>query len=357
SMELSERALRAKPVSQSAVPNYFVCKACKGLLVNCFQTPQGFRLCQVCVNSLHPTHCGPCPGTTDQDNDSNVDGERQRWVCRDRCLPDLATRRELSELWVFCPNADLGCSEQMQWKMLEEHLKQKCEYETVACQFCLREIIVYKLHLVHCNLESADCCVHFRCHCGYCGFFGYGSDMLNRVDFIEHAKTCSEIPVKCPFAEFGCRARSKQRQLTEHYSQNTNEHLLMMSNIVKELQASKCSDAAKITRLEKENGDLKARIKLIEAKQAKSEASVSATKPELRRSLETITNRVSANNVSELGRESSTPASVAALPSKGCHRRVQSSPFSTNWLPSRKRTASESLTEETNAELAVPGGN
>ncbi|PAA53608.1 hypothetical protein BOX15_Mlig031668g2, partial [Macrostomum lignano] len=247
---LSDRALCAKPVSPSAVPNYFVCKACKGLLVNCFQTPQGFRLCQVCVNSLHPTHCGPCPGTTDQDNDSNVDGERQRWVCRDRCLPDLATRRELSELWVFCPNADLGCSEQMQWKMLEEHLKQKCEYETVTCQFCLREIIVYKLHLVHCNLESADCCVHFRCHCGYCGFFGYGSDMLNRVDFIKHAKTCSEIPVKCPFAEFGCQVKPKQRQLTEHFSQCNNEHLLMIGCCIS-------AQRWRMDRLEKENQKLK----------------------------------------------------------------------------------------------------
>ncbi|PAA62526.1 hypothetical protein BOX15_Mlig002242g1, partial [Macrostomum lignano] len=252
---LSEKASLAQPADEKAVPPHLRCNSCSKPVFNAFQTPHGCRICQSCVQAkLHPTERRLCPGTTEACKDE----DEEIRICQSSCVPDIATRREISKLTVFCPNRDGGCKDQMKWREVDTHL-EKCEYEKVSCELCRDSILKKRLksHLSdecrqrrvtcglcqqsvvhsemeksHRNLDSAMCCPRYT---DYCPFCKDKSRKLNRKDFVEHLKTCPDKPNECKYGHLGCERKARKSDLEKHYRDEVDHHLTLLDSKLRQV--------------------------------------------------------------------------------------------------------------------------
>ncbi|PAA62523.1 hypothetical protein BOX15_Mlig010453g3 [Macrostomum lignano] len=252
---LSEKASLAQPADEKAVPPHLRCNSCSKPVFNAFQTPHGCRICQSCVQAkLHPTERRLCPGTTEACKDE----DEEIRICQSSCVPDIATRREISKLTVFCPNRDGGCKDQMKWREVDTHL-EKCEYEKVSCELCRDSILKKRLksHLSdecrerrvtcglcqqsvvhsemeksHRNLDSATCCPRYT---DYCPFCKDKSRKLNRKEFVEHLKTCPDKPNECKYSHLGCERKARKSDLEKHYRDEVDNHLTLLDSKLRQV--------------------------------------------------------------------------------------------------------------------------
>uniref|UniRef100_A0A1I8GMY3 TRAF-type domain-containing protein n=1 Tax=Macrostomum lignano TaxID=282301 RepID=A0A1I8GMY3_9PLAT len=237
--ELPQRVSGARPVSD--LPAHLQCSSCSKPLFNARQTPHGCRLCQACVTGLlHEVEKRPCPGHTEactlRDHHSEEDvgggGEVEVEVSRATCFPDMATRREVAKLRVRCPNCDAGCSVQLEWARMDQHVQQSCDWHSLRCEQC-KELILKKdmqrhtssecrhrketcdlcsqlvthseMETSHRNLQSDVCCPRFSARCPHCS---ERSTPMDRRGYVAHLSECPERPVECKYSHLGCRAMS-----------------------------------------------------------------------------------------------------------------------------------------------------
>ncbi|PAA59205.1 hypothetical protein BOX15_Mlig021475g1 [Macrostomum lignano] len=148
--EVSERAAAADLAEGSRVAEHLKCQQCKGIAVNCYQTWHGCRLCTACATEWKrqrdvANHC-PC-GEDDQPGDCLS-------LRLTPYLPDTATRREVNNLTVSCPNKSRGCEHTCARKHVDNHLKTECKFELTECDLCEQEVPLYRLTSHHKNLRS-----------------------------------------------------------------------------------------------------------------------------------------------------------------------------------------------------------
>ncbi|PAA85248.1 hypothetical protein BOX15_Mlig023403g1 [Macrostomum lignano] len=154
--EVSERAAAADLAEGSRVAEHLKCQKCKGIAVNCYQTWHGCRLCTACATEWKrkrdvANHC-PC-GEDDQPGDCLS-------LRLTPYIPDTATRREVNNLTVSCPNKSRGCEHTCARKHVENHLKTECKFEMTKCDLCEQEVPLYRLTSHHknsrCHLQDGD---------------------------------------------------------------------------------------------------------------------------------------------------------------------------------------------------------
>uniref|UniRef100_A0A1I8GFY8 TRAF-type domain-containing protein n=1 Tax=Macrostomum lignano TaxID=282301 RepID=A0A1I8GFY8_9PLAT len=218
------------------IPNHLMCSGCSELLINSYQTPHGCRLCQRCFSTeLLQSSDRVCPCIHSLDSCRDRARLVEHFVSQAVCFPDTATRKDVLELEVRCPNEESGCEKQLTLKQLDSHLTNECQFEIVTCDRCSERVRQFELNGCHTDLRSPHCCSEFRAPCPHCSD---SSSRLYRSEFEEHLMTCPERPSDCKYRQsIGCQTNVAMSQLDEHYCSGTDGHLeLTVQRFQQELQ-------------------------------------------------------------------------------------------------------------------------
>nr|ACI66800.1 TNF receptor-associated factor 5 [Salmo salar] len=193
---------------------HYVCPTCKGVVLNPHQTGCGHIFCYRCIQGLlenSPATTPACP----------LD---RGLIKSDEVFQDNCCKREISNLDVYCTNSpncshrmtlcrlqehlqtcqfeslqcsNAGCSEIMQRKDLQEHLRISCSYRMEPCHYC-------KHPYTCCQLEDHErhSCPEVEIKCpNKC------SQMIKRCMLEDHANQCPEVQTDCVFKKYGCFVR------------------------------------------------------------------------------------------------------------------------------------------------------
>ncbi|XP_046855200.1 TNF receptor-associated factor 5-like [Xenia sp. Carnegie-2017] len=199
--------IKIRDVDRKKIPAKYICTSCHFLLVNPTQTMCGHLFCQSCIDIILGSSNPKCP-------------EDQEKLSRNDVFPDAFTKRELKSIRLHCP------SEQCEWfgsyeeleghyqvcehaliscihkqyniqlprSLLSEHLKNKCEYRNVKCEYCGKDVPYASLKD---HIENV--CEYYPVVCEYCG------KKIPRKDIEQHQTTaCDEVPTECEFQAIGC---------------------------------------------------------------------------------------------------------------------------------------------------------
>ncbi|PAA78654.1 hypothetical protein BOX15_Mlig005209g2, partial [Macrostomum lignano] len=191
-------------------------------------------------------------------------------VSQATCFPDMATRREVAKLRVRCPNCDAGCSVQLEWARMDQHVQQSCDWHSLRCEQC-KELILKKdmqrhtssecrhrketcdlcsqlvthseMETSHRNLQSDVCCPRFSARCPHCS---ERSTPMDRRGYVAHLSECPERPVECKYSHLGCRAMVRRSDLERHYRESVDSHLELMDSKLKHTAIAQQSPAAAV---------------------------------------------------------------------------------------------------------------
>jgi hypothetical protein len=218
----------------------YTCVLCNGFLVETpRQAPCGERLCSPCWrehrNSGENLKCPKC-------------GEK---IVLQECFPDKALQQELTTLVLRCGNKDCSwkgllnsykahravcrhellncvncvngeCRHVVKREDMEEHVKT-CVYSPIPCKGCSKPI-------PKCNIEEhmGQVCEQVLVSCPEgCG------EMILRGRLKEHYNSeCSQYVRHCSFDDLGCCAKGNSRQLSDHITSSTSEHLNLLKTTI-----------------------------------------------------------------------------------------------------------------------------
>ncbi|XP_029480909.1 TNF receptor-associated factor 5-like isoform X1 [Oncorhynchus nerka] len=214
---------------------HYVCPTCKGVVLNPHQTGCGHIFCYRCIQGLlenSPATTPACP----------LD---RGLIKSDEVFQDNCCKREISNLEVYCTNSpncshrmtlcrlqehlqacqfeslqcsNAGCSETMQRKDLQEHLRISCSYRMEPCHYC-------KHPYTCCQLEDHErhSCPEVEIKCpNKC------SQMIKRCMLEDHADQCPEVQTDCVFKKYGCFVRERRAQVQVHEETALNDHILLV---------------------------------------------------------------------------------------------------------------------------------
>ena len=236
------------------------------------EPPKRF-ICNICAKVLRDPYLTACCGQHYCESCiKHWIGEKRSKVCP-HCrknnfvhILNKALKREIDELKVHCINHEKGCEWKNELDNLETHLKD-CGYVEVECsnkckrrlmtkelgQHLQNECLLRKYTCTHCNLVdtyhaiTGECppnesycaahpghyniCPEFKLRCSECG-----EKNIKRKDMTVHQSQCPKQPVECPFKEVGCDVKPMRSQLNDHMSQNTQQHLQLMTGAYQKLK-------------------------------------------------------------------------------------------------------------------------
>uniref|UniRef100_A0A1X7V5G0 Uncharacterized protein n=2 Tax=Amphimedon queenslandica TaxID=400682 RepID=A0A1X7V5G0_AMPQE len=201
----------------------FVCGLCEELLSNPVYTGCcGANFCKKCIESpINDRSCPECEAT----NVSYVQDRRLQKrmretmvACKNRakgCIWSGSILQHADHLdedgedgcpfvLVSCPK---NCGAVIERGDLRDHLKAKCNVTWVECEYC--NVLVPSTGIEN-HLSRACPEYSYPCPNGC-------SEVVKRVDMVQHRSSCPLELVRCPFEEVGCDVKSlKRSQLQEH---------------------------------------------------------------------------------------------------------------------------------------------
>nr|XP_054761344.1 TNF receptor-associated factor 6-A-like [Lytechinus pictus] len=121
-----------------------------------------------------------------------------------------------------CPNQ---CGSSMRRKSIDDHVEKDCPRRLVECQYC-RSPLCFNQTERH-NAE----CPKRPVSCEYCH-----KEVLSSLLHSHHQHECSEIPVPCQFASFGCDKRLPKERMALHISESMETHLQIMASFLQNQQ-------------------------------------------------------------------------------------------------------------------------
>ncbi len=215
-------------------------------------------LCGICKSVLNEPHvtecCGQhfCKNCLEKTKSENAYGSFNRRMAKTcpHCRQDnfnhiryLPFKREIDSLKVYCPRKSRGCDIQPDYADKNTH-EETCEYVHVYCTNGCGEMLLRK------DLEShtENYCDLRECTCELCGKVGEYREIessehhsicpdviikctnscgeqFKRKDSESHNSICPEAMVACNFAEAGCQATPKRKDLDIHMDTNMKQHL------------------------------------------------------------------------------------------------------------------------------------
>ncbi|XP_028415922.1 TNF receptor-associated factor 3-like [Dendronephthya gigantea] len=208
----------------------FICTSCDLLLSAPMQTSCGHLMCASCVDVLLESSNPRCPD----------DGTE---LTKDQVFPDVFTKRELRALSLHCANpgcpwdgmyveleahsqvcehvqincVHTQCKMKFQRSHLGEHLKNECEYRSVKCKYCHKDISFASL-----KDHVTTSCEGAPVTCKFC------KQKVLRKDLERHEQVmCEEVPGECEFQAVGCNHDKtlKRRELRQHMNDGLIDHV------------------------------------------------------------------------------------------------------------------------------------
>ena len=125
---------------------------------------------------------------------------------------------------VQCPN--LGCSETVLRRFLEEHLSSSCLRRQEKCMVC-HNMIVYEYMPTHPNV-----CPKVEVECNNSGC----SVRIFREQLTAHQCVCPKQIISCPYGKTGCNAQILREDRQKHLLENIEQHGKVASNTVLSLR-------------------------------------------------------------------------------------------------------------------------
>ncbi|XP_011671902.2 TNF receptor-associated factor 6-A [Strongylocentrotus purpuratus] len=208
----------------------YECPICLMCLRDPVQTECGHRFCSDCIKRCLRNAGLRCP----VDNVSLTEAQM---------FPDVCVRREILDLQARCPYQD--CPDLLELRDIESH-KESCSYRTEPCPnqcgASMRRRSIDRhvekecpRRLIECTYCRGPLCFnqkerhHAECpkrpiSCEYCH-----KEVLSDHLHIHHQHDCTEIPVPCQFASFGCSERLPKERMAIHVSQSMEAHLQLMA--------------------------------------------------------------------------------------------------------------------------------
>ena len=260
------------------------------------ETPPNGLICKICYfPAREPQQTNLCCGQTfcaaclQKYLRSNIlDNNRCPYcnVVPFKYAPDIKTNRSVGDLKVFCPHELLGCNwigelrslEQhiatdnkrgcpftelqcsngcgvvMQRRLVEGHLKSKCELREVNCEYCNTAGSyqwINSSHQEECPKYLVECPNH--CEVGH----------VKREEMGGHLEECPQAITKCLF---GCEGVLRA-DATEHMKQAMTSHMEQMLKHIEQLQSTKKGLENKIhkmqTKLDETNRTVQNDLKII----------------------------------------------------------------------------------------------
>ncbi len=164
-----------------------------------------------------------------------------------RC--DMPTHRQQCPLEpVQCPNK---CPKgHLQRKDLKDHLTNECSLRKCKCQYCGCEHTYQNISTVH-NATCPDLPLECPNKCG--------ATKIKRRNVTTHRNKCPLESVQCPFQKAGCGAKLLRKDLDEHVTTETQQHLLLTFKKM-------CSLEEECSQLKKKNLQLEWRCQALETR-------------------------------------------------------------------------------------------
>lgn len=123
---------------------------------------------------------------------------------------------------VSCDNAVMGCPRKVAFGLMGEHLG-RCEYASVACQYCSQVVAKCKMN-DHIKLYCGASPDHIIDCPNECGAKVLQSDVKKHI-----AQDCQAHVVPCTYQEFGCLYRGARSTIQSHCLTELQSHMLLLS--------------------------------------------------------------------------------------------------------------------------------
>ena len=262
--------------------------------------------CQICTKVLREPHLAVCCGQHFCESCLNEWFKKQRKESCPHCRAEGETfnhvihkglRSEINQLKIKCSNHGEGCEWRGELGALKTHLESDrgCGFVMVECpNKCKCHVLDYSLKIVTRNLKRKDLGQHLTlfCYlrpyqCEFCGhkdtfeavtgwgglftaplgeYGGHqatcpevplscpnikcGSQGIKRKDMDSHRGKCPHEPVKCHFAEAGCKENIPRHQLESHMTSNQQQHLLLVMKNLHQVKSKLNETEAKLIETE-----------------------------------------------------------------------------------------------------------
>uniref|UniRef100_A0A8C7TMH6 TNF receptor-associated factor n=1 Tax=Oncorhynchus mykiss TaxID=8022 RepID=A0A8C7TMH6_ONCMY len=176
---------------------HYVCPTCKGVVLNPHQTSCGHISCYRCIQGENsPATTSAClldRGLIRSDEVRLRNHRNTLGVLYSELLLQSTEACQFESLQ--CSNT--GCSEFLQRKDLQEHLRISCSYRMERCHYCTHSYTC-------CQLEEHEryTCPEVEIKCpNKC------SQMIKRCMLEDHADQCPEVKTDCVYKKYGCSVR------------------------------------------------------------------------------------------------------------------------------------------------------
>ena len=217
----------------------------------------GQHYCRLCIKPVHEKN-QPCPFCMSKE--FNV-------------MVNRAEERKVRELKVQCPQFLDGCRWTGTLGKLEEHIDRfqgSCQFIAVECHLGCGKLIVLSKLDYHVNEE----CQRRPYSCKFCGHKAIFEDIptyhwpeckgypvpcpyncmtpdMPRRDLDDHMFDCPCRSVSCDFEYAGCTDKFPYNKTEVHMKEETHKHVSLLSELVKQLMATKNPEPNETTPTEK----------------------------------------------------------------------------------------------------------
>ena len=183
-----------------------------------------------------------------------------------KTMPDKFFKRQVNQLKVRCSMKVLGCKWVGELGNLEKHLNVdsvngECQFVVVVCPLSCGNHIIQRGRLKE---HKSEDCPQRPCNCEHCGHTATHQLMVE-----DHWPRCEKYPLQCPnrcrenaierqhlqehlgescplqviqceYAYAGCKAQLKRQLMAAHLDENVKSHLLMVSEISRQVPELQC---------------------------------------------------------------------------------------------------------------------
>ncbi len=264
----------------NTIPEKLTCSICTNVLSDpCLTECCGQHFCQRCLQFWLKARNKTCPHCRTVNFahilDKSVTLEINKLMIRcshneEGCewvgeLGDLRTHLDSKQGCAYeqvgCPCGCMTLDEELcrfrgarvRRKDLKDHLKNECDQRRYNCKYCGKEDTYKNITEYH-----YDVCPDFPFDCpNECGV-----TEIKQKDLPAHQEQCPLEPEQCPFQEAGCETRLVRKDLEEHLTSQSKQHLLLT---LRKTQSVEQELRERCRRLEEKNTELERKCRTLEA--------------------------------------------------------------------------------------------
>lgn len=204
----------------------------------------GKVFCKTCITTVND-RLGSCPNCRHSPLSIFKDGRSRRSIkqlklsCRNEdkgCewsgALESYTQHECECRFQLVACSNWNCSEEFQWRFLEEHLKNECPERKVKCEVCQKKVTYQQMQ------SHDDVCPKVEVECTNSGC----TVKIYRDQLSAHRNVCPKQKISCPYRLSGCVVAILREDRDKHLQENIESHSAVADMTIKHLQ-DKLDDA------------------------------------------------------------------------------------------------------------------